>query len=145
MKLNGFKTCHLGKVIRDWPTKSDKTYLILGTSFLNRQSAYFATFSWSIFDAFQISGFFTPKTANESSSIVAKSCLDANIDRHSTPKQVSKLLQESVNGQENWEIIFYSDHRLASWTIEKTDSLTIWIIGAKLYEFTNSNWNYSPP
>lgn len=65
-----------------------------GTSFLNRQSAYFATFSWSIFDAFQISGFFTPKTANESSSIVAKFCLEANIDRHSTPKQIIDWLHE---------------------------------------------------
>ena len=85
-------------------------YSILGTSFLNRQSAYFATFSWSIFDAFQISGFFTPKTANESSSIVAKFCLEANIDRHSTPKQV--LTSEKY--PEDHNDILNSDHRLAS-------------------------------
>lgn len=109
MKLNGFKTCHLGKVKLTLDRRKS-LYSILGTSFLNRQSAYFATFSWSIFDAFQISGFFTPKTANESSSIVAKFCLEANIDRHSTPKQV--LTSEKY--PEDHNDIFNSDHRLAS-------------------------------
>ena len=42
--------------------------------------------------------------------------------------------------------ILDSDHRLASWIIKKTDSLAIWLIpGAKLYKFSNSNWNHTPP